>query len=108
MEPEDFADFLLNDTVPQEQVITDIPQRAKDFVRENKDGLQSAFWYKDNFTNDGGLQREIVSQPITNEVIKVSRPKRIKTDAEKNDIQKDGKNDLRETSIKPRLSKNWY
>ena len=88
MEPENFADFLLNDTVPKEQVITDIPQGAKDFVIENKDGLQSAFWYKDNFTNDGGLQREIVSQPITNEVIKVSRPKRIKTDAEKNDIQK--------------------
>ena len=88
MEPENFADFLLNDTVPKEQVITDIPQGAKDFVNENKDGLQSAFWYKDNFTNDGGLQREIVSQPITNEVIKVSKPKRIKTDAEKNDIQK--------------------
>lgn len=88
MEPENFADFLLNDTVPKEQVITDIPQGAKDFVSENKDGLQSAFWYKDNFTNDGGLQREIVSQPITNEVIRVSRPKRIKTDAEKNDIQK--------------------
>ena len=88
MEPENFADFLLNDTVPKEQVITDIPQGAKDFVIENKDGLQSAFWYKDNFTNDGGLQREIVSQPITNEVIKVSKPKRIKTDAEKNDIQK--------------------
>ena len=88
MEPEDFADFLLNDTVPQGQTITDIPQAAKDFVCENKDGLQSAFWYKDNFTNDGGLQREIVSQPITNEVIKVSKPKRIKTDAEKNDIQK--------------------
>ena len=86
MEPEDFADFLLNDTVPQGQTITDIPQAAKDFVSENKDGLQSAFWYKENFTNDGGLQREIVSQPITNEVIKVS--KRIKTDAEKNDIQK--------------------
>lgn len=94
MEPEDFADFLLNDTVPQGQTITDIPQAAKDFVSENKDGLQSAFWYKDNFTNDGGLQREIVSQPITNEVIKVSKPKRIKTDAEKNDIQKDGKTDL--------------
>lgn len=61
MEPENFADFLLNDTVPKEQVITDIPQGAKDFVSENKDGLQSAFWYKDNFTNDGGLQREIVS-----------------------------------------------
>ena len=82
MEPEDFADFLLNDTVPQGQTITDIPQAAKDFVSENKDGLQSALWYKDNFTNDGGLQREIVSQPITNEVIKVSKPKRIKTDSE--------------------------
>ena len=82
MEPEDFADFLLNDTVPQGQTITDIPQAAKDFVSENKDGLQSAFWYKDNFTNDGGLQREIVTQPITNEVIKVSKPKRIKTDSE--------------------------
>ncbi len=88
MEPEDFADFLLNDTVPQGQTITDIPQAAKDFISKNKDGLQSAFWYKDNFTNDGGLQRKIVSQPITNEVIKVSRSKRIKTDAEKNDIQK--------------------
>lgn len=88
MEPEDFADFLLNETVPQGQTITDIPQAAKDFVSENKDGLQSAFWYKDNFTNDGRLQRKIVSQPITNEVIKISRSKRIKTDAEKNDIQK--------------------
>ena len=87
MEPENFADFLLNDTVPKEQVITDIPQGAKDFVSENKDGLQSAFWYKDNFTNDGGLQRKIVSQPITNEVIKVSKPKRIKTDAEITDIK---------------------
>lgn len=87
MEPENFADFLLNDTVPKEQVITDIPQGAKDFVSENKDGLQSAFWYKDNFTNDGGLQREIVSQPITNEIIKVSKPKRIKTDAEITDIK---------------------
>lgn len=86
MEPENFADFLLNDTVPQEQVITDIPQAAKEFVSENKDGLQSAFWYKDNFSKEGDLQKERTPQPITPEVIKVS--KRIKTDAEKNDIQK--------------------
>ena len=88
MEPEEFADFLLNDTVPQGQTITDIPQTAKDFVDENKNGLQSAFWYKDNFTTEGELQREKASKSITPEVIKVSRPKRIKTDAEKNDIQK--------------------
>lgn len=88
MEPDSFADFLLNDTVPQEQVITDIPKTAKDFVDENKNGVQSAFWYKDNFSKEGDLQRERTPQPTTPEVIKVSRTKRIKTDAEKNDIQK--------------------
>lgn len=88
MEPDNFADFLLNDTVPQEQVITDIPKTTKDFVDENKNGVQSAFWYKDNFSKEGDLQRERTPQPTTPEVIKVSRTKRIKTDAEKNDIQK--------------------
>ena len=88
MEPDNFADFLLNDTVPQEQVISDIPKTAKDFVDENKNGVQSAFWYKDNFSKEGDLQRERTPQPTTPEVIKVSRTKRIKTDAEKNDIQK--------------------
>lgn len=66
MEPNNLADFLLNDTVPQEQVITDIPQKAKDFVNENKDGLQSAFWYKDNFTKDGNTNERlkiVVNQP---------------------------------------------
>lgn len=112
MEPDNLADFLLNDTVPQEQVITDIPQGAKDFVSENKDGLQSAFWYKDNFTNDGGLQREIVSQPITNEVIKVSRPKRIKTDAEITDIKQKWNerklyNKITDTENEIRLNKSF-
>ena len=112
MEPENFADFLLNDTIPKEQVITDIPQEAKDFVNENKDGLQSAFWYKDNFTNDGGLQREIVSQPITNEVIKVSRPKRIKTDAEITDIKQKWNerklyNKITDTENEIRLNKSF-
>lgn len=88
MEPDNFADFLLNDTVPQEQVITDIPKTAKNFVDENKNGVQSAFWYKDNFSKEGDLQKERTPQPTTPEVIKVSRTKRIKTDAEKNDIQK--------------------
>jgi hypothetical protein len=59
MEPDNLADFLLNDTVPHEQIITDIPQKAKDFVSENKDGLQSAFWYKDNFTKDGDINERI-------------------------------------------------
>ena len=88
MEPDSFANFLLNDTVAQEQVITDIPKTANDFVDENKNRVQSAFWYKDNFSEEGDLQRERTPQPTTPEVIKVSRTKRIKTNAEKNDIQK--------------------
>ncbi|WP_307996610.1 hypothetical protein [uncultured Bacteroides sp.] len=68
MEPDNLADFLLNDTVPQEQVITDIPQGAKDFVSENKDGLQSAFWYKDNFTQDGNVNERLKPKPAVNPV----------------------------------------
>lgn len=56
---EDFATFLHNDSFPQGQVITDIPQAAKDFVSENKDRLHSALWYKDNFDNKGGYLRTI-------------------------------------------------
>lgn len=60
MEPEDLADYLFTDQVPQEQVVTDIPQSAKNFVSDNKEGLQSAYWYKDNFTKDGSLQRQVI------------------------------------------------
>lgn len=66
MEPEDFADFLVDDTISQKQVITDIPQSAKEFVSENKDGLQSAFWYKDNFTKEGDVNERmkiVINQP---------------------------------------------
>lgn len=68
MEPEDFADFLLNDTVPQGQTITEIPQTAKDFVSGNKDGLQSAFWYKDNFTKDGNVNERLKPKPAVSPV----------------------------------------
>ena len=73
MEPENFADFLLNDTVPKEQVITDIPQGAKDFVIENKDGLQSAFWYKDNFTQDGNVNERLKLKPTIATPIQIKK-----------------------------------
>lgn len=69
MEPEAFADFLKNDTIPQGQVITDIPQKAKDFVSENKDKLQSAIWYRDNFNNDGELLHTIQVSKFASSVI---------------------------------------
>lgn len=56
MDPDDLADYLLNDTVPQSQVITYIPQAAKVFVDNNKDSLQSAYWYQDNFTSSGEVK----------------------------------------------------
>lgn len=87
MDPDDLADYLLNDTIPQSQIITDIPQVAKEFVDTNKGGLQSAFWYQDNFTKDGELQRKTFPQSVKPEIIKISNPIRIKTDAEKADIQ---------------------
>lgn len=73
MEPENFADFLLNDTVPKEQVITDIPQGAKDFVNENKDGLQSAFWYKDNFTKEGNVNERLKPKPTITTPIQIDK-----------------------------------
>ena len=73
MEPDNFADFLLNDTVPQEQVITDIPQGAKDFVSENKDGLQSAFWYKDNFTKDGNVNERLKPKPTITTPVQIDK-----------------------------------
>lgn len=73
MEPEDFADFLLNDTVPQGQTITDIPQAAKDFVSENKNGLQSAFWYKDNFTQDGNVNERLKLKPTIATPIQIKK-----------------------------------
>ena len=83
MEPDNLADFLLNDTVPQEQVITDIPQGAKDFVNENKDGLQSAFWYKDNFTKDGSVNERLKPKPtITNPIQIEKRDKVTKAQTE--------------------------
>ena len=76
MEPEDFADFLLNDTVPQGQTITDIPQAAKDFVAKNKNELQSTFWYKDNFLeNETSEEKEGHVRQKTEKQENVVKPK---------------------------------
>lgn len=88
LDPDELADFLLNDTIPQNKVIADIPSATRKFVDANKGGLQSAFWYQDNFAKDGSLQRKSLPQSIKPEIVKVTEPKRSKTDAEKADIQK--------------------
>lgn len=86
MEPEDLADYLFTDEVPEHLIIKDIPSSAQVFVNDNKGGLQSAFWYQDNFTKDGRLQRFVIPQKKA--PVKVEKMKHIKTDEEKTDIQK--------------------
>lgn len=51
--PEDFADFLLDDEIPKEQLITDIPANARKFMLDNE-YMQKSYTYRDNvewFTN---------------------------------------------------------
>lgn len=74
MEPEDLADYLLTDEVPKQLIITSIPQRARKFVNENKDDLQSAYWYKDNFDDKGKIIHGI--HPTKREITEVF-PKKI-------------------------------
>lgn len=67
MEPEDLADYLLTDEVPEQLVIKDIPNAAQSFVDNNKQALDKAYWMKDNFTKEGSLQRQVTKpeSPIT-------------------------------------------
>lgn len=51
MSHEDFADYLLNDTIPEENIISNIPDSAKAFIADNKEGLKQTYWVRDNFVN---------------------------------------------------------
>lgn len=84
MKPEDLADYLLTDEVPEQLLVKDIPNAAQSFVQENKQSLDKAFWMQDNFTTEG-MPLRIISSTPKQEYIKFT--KRIKTDAEKIDIQ---------------------
>ena len=86
MEPEDLADYLLTDEVPEQLIIKDIPDAAQSFVDDNKQSLGKAYWMNDNFTTEGTPIR--IASPIPNqELTKVIKTKRTKTDEEKTDIQ---------------------
>lgn len=85
MEPEDLADYLLTDEVPEQLVIKDIPSAAQSFVDNNKQALDKAYWMKDNFTRE---PLKIASSSTSEQKpAKIIKSKRIKTDEEKADIQ---------------------
>lgn len=86
MEPEDLADYLLTDKVPERLAVTIVPQGAQDFVYQNKDGLRSAFWYRDNFSNGVSFKNNQVYS--SEKPLKVVSFKPKKTDEVKKDIQK--------------------
>lgn len=84
MDPEDLADYLLTDEVPEMLLIKSIPNSAQSFVENNIQSLGSAYWVRDNFTKEGVLLKKDASYPI-----RIQAPsKRIKTDEGKANIQK--------------------
>lgn len=48
LEPEEFAEYLVNDTIPQERIIRDIPDKAHEFVNINRAALMNSYYVKDN------------------------------------------------------------
>lgn len=51
MDHEEFADFLLDERVPEGKIITSLPAGAEKFIRDNEEQLAKTkpYWYKDNF-----------------------------------------------------------
>ena len=51
MDHEEFADFLLDERVPEGKIITSLPAGAEKFIRDNEEQLAKIkpYWYKDNF-----------------------------------------------------------
>lgn len=51
MNHDEFADFLLDERIPESKIITSMPAGAKKFIRENEEQLSRTkpYWYKDNF-----------------------------------------------------------
>lgn len=48
MDHEDFADYLLDDTVPKGKLITHIPSSAKDFINDNYEAVKESYTVKNN------------------------------------------------------------
>lgn len=54
MDHEGFADFLLDERIPEGKIITSLPVEAAKFIRDNEGQLSRTkpYWYKDNFTGN--------------------------------------------------------
>ncbi len=63
MEPEDLAEYLVNDTIPEELVVKDIPQSAKAWVNKNleraKGWSNEPYFIRDNRRFFGELKTNI-------------------------------------------------
>lgn len=63
MEPEDLAEYLVNDTIPEELVVKDIPQSAKAWVNKNleraKGWSNEPYFIRDNRQFFGELKTNI-------------------------------------------------
>lgn len=76
LEPDEFADFLLDDEMPKERLITDIPTGARSFVSENE-SMKKSHAYRDNkvwFSDENQKSRESI-RTLINEAEKPAEKK---------------------------------
>lgn len=93
MDHEEFADFLLDERVPQGKIITSLPTGAKKFMQDNEEQIfrTKPYWYKDNFVGSN-------KSSYLSEVSKKKKP--VKTVEEKAEIQRRWNERKRKTSIR--------
>lgn len=92
MKPEELADFLLDDTIPQDKVIKDIPKNAQKFINENRESIKNSYWYMDNYNKDGKPMHVIPTPDQGNKILDstkapVKAPVKPKTTEQKAEIQ---------------------
>lgn len=59
MNQEEFADFLLDERIPERKIITSLPAEAAKFIRDNEEQLSRTkpYWYKDNFVRNAEIKQ---------------------------------------------------
>ena len=72
MEHEDFADFLLHDKIPQNEIIKDIPPKAREWIANYKDRIERAnnggtlpYLLRENI-NFVGISMKEIQKPVFN------------------------------------------
>lgn len=113
MEPDDFADYLLTDEIPESAYVRDIPDEAREWTEKyiGKSG-NVPYYVKDNAAWFNNKSRFVKGIKNENNDIKKHILKREKTDAEKTEIQNKWNerklyNSIKDTENEIRMNKDF-